>query len=111
VEAINDSLRGRLHLDGVFTCYHDDRDACGCRKPAPGLIVAAAARHQVDVGRSFMVGDRWRDVAAGRAAGCTTFLVRAPYSERERCRPDHEVGDLAEAAREILRQLGKGEEG
>jgi transaldolase len=86
----------------VLTCYHDDGDGCDCRKPRPGLLRRAAAEHGVDLAASVMVGDRWRDVEAGRAAGCRTFLVRAPYSEPERCRADHEVRDLGEAARAIL---------
>jgi D-glycero-D-manno-heptose 1,7-bisphosphate phosphatase len=49
-----------------------------------------------------MVGDRWSDVAAGRAAGCRSLLVETPYSGRERCRPDRCVADLTEAAEWII---------
>ena len=81
VEAINAALRARLPLDDVFVCYHDDRDRCSCRKPQPGLLLQAAAAHRIDLTQSFMVGDRWRDVQAGRRAGCLTVLLDRPYHE------------------------------
>lgn len=69
VDAINAALRAVVPLDDLLVCYHDDADACECRKPGPGLLIQAAARHGIDLGRSFMMGDRWRDVEAGRRAG------------------------------------------
>jgi transaldolase len=108
VEAIHQSLMARLPLRAVATCLHDDVDDCACRKPRPGLLRQAATDHGIDLGQSFLVGDRWSDIAAGRAAGCTTFLVRGPHSGKERCTPDHEVADLAEAARAILESVEGG---
>ncbi len=102
VEALNEQLGRALPLDAIYTCYHDDRDDCGCRKPKPGLLLAAAARHGVDLSQSFMVGDRWRDVAAGQAAGCRSLLIRQSYSEAERCNPDGEAVDLLDAVERIL---------
>ena len=99
---INRFLLRRLPLLEIRTCFHDDVDACACRKPKPGLLLDAARAHDIDLAGSFMVGDRWTDVAAGAAAGCLTFLIAAPYNERERCAPDHEVADLPEAAGRIL---------
>jgi D-glycero-D-manno-heptose 1,7-bisphosphate phosphatase len=62
------------------------------------MLISGAAAHGVALGRSFMVGDRWGDVEAGRAAGCTTLLIDEPYSHGDRCAPDYVVADLAEAA-------------
>jgi D-glycero-D-manno-heptose 1,7-bisphosphate phosphatase len=107
---INQLLLRRLPLLEIRTCYHDDADACACRKPKPGLLLEAAREHDIDLARSFMVGDRWSDVAAGAAAGCLTFLIAAPYNERARCTPDHDVADLPEAARRILALLGPSRE-
>ena len=109
VEAINQRLTTLLPIDAVRTCYHDDADGCDCRKPRPGMLRGIAGEYGVDLGASFMVGDRWRDVEAGRAAGCRTFLVRAAHSEPERCRADYEVADLGEAAATILRLAGSAE--
>ena len=105
---VNRLLLSRLPLQEIRTCFHDDADGCACRKPKPGLLLEGAREHGVDLGRSFMVGDRWSDVAAGAAAGCSTLLIATPYSERERCAPDHEVADLPEAARRILAVIGRG---
>ena len=102
VEAINERLMRELPLDAVYTCYHQDADRCDCRKPRPGLLARAGDAYHIDLGASFMVGDRWTDVAAGEAAGCTTFLLDVPYSQADRCRPDFRVPDLLHAARTIV---------
>lgn len=102
VEQINQALLSRLPLDTIDVCYHDNADGCTCRKPLPGLLVAAAQREQIDLSQSFMVGDRWSDIAAGTAAGCTTFLLDAPYNQRQRCAPDYVVASLFEAAQQII---------
>lgn len=105
VEAIHAHLMATLPLDAVFACFHDEADGCSCRKPRPGMLQAAAAAHGIELDRSFMVGDRWRDVEAGRAAGCETYLLEQPWSEPGRCSPDHTVPDLLSAAREIARAI------
>jgi D-glycero-D-manno-heptose 1,7-bisphosphate phosphatase len=108
VDAINGELRRRLQLDDVLVCPHDDGDACACRKPAPGLLRQAADRWGIDLGRSVMMGDRWRDVEAGRRAGCATVHVDHGYRERRPRRPDLVVRSLAEAVPWILRTTGSG---
>jgi D-glycero-D-manno-heptose 1,7-bisphosphate phosphatase len=104
VEQIHKKLRTALPVDRFMVCYHDDRDACNCRKPKPGMLLQAAGEEEVDLGRSFMIGDRWRDVDAGAAAGCRTVLIDYGYDERQ---PDHapdaRVKNLGEAVRWILR--------
>jgi D-glycero-D-manno-heptose 1,7-bisphosphate phosphatase len=66
------------------------------------MLLEAARRWGLDLARSFLVGDRWSDMRAAQAAGCRAVLVETPHSGRERCRPDHCVRDLAEAAEWIL---------
>jgi D-glycero-D-manno-heptose 1,7-bisphosphate phosphatase len=97
VEQIHASLMQRLPLQGIMVCYHDDLDNCSCRKPEPGLLLEAAARWSIDLKRSYMIGDRWKDVEAGRRAGCTTFLIERTYSEKERCVADYCVESLVQA--------------
>jgi D-glycero-D-manno-heptose 1,7-bisphosphate phosphatase len=104
-EAINRHVMAQLPLLAVRACYHDDGDACACRKPRPGLLLEAARDYGIDLGHSFMVGDRWSDVVAGQAAGCLTYLIDGPYNHRARCRPDFLVTDLSEAARLILGEI------
>jgi D-glycero-D-manno-heptose 1,7-bisphosphate phosphatase len=98
VESMNERVCRELPVVGALTCYHDGPDGCDCRKPKPGLLLAAARRWGIDLARSFMVGDRWSDVAAGQAAGCRSALIEGPCSGRERCRPDHLAQGLADAA-------------
>jgi D-glycero-D-manno-heptose 1,7-bisphosphate phosphatase len=81
VEAINAAIAAQLDVDAVYTCPHDDADACDCRKPKPGLLVKAAREHGIDLARSYLVGDRAKDIACGRAAGCTTIFLDAGYPE------------------------------
>lgn len=105
VEAMHAHLCHELPLDAIFVCYHTDEHRCRCRKPEPGMLQDAAERFGIDLGRSFMVGDRWRDIEAGRRVGCTTFWIDRGYAERKPERPDHIVRDLAEASATILREL------
>jgi len=104
VEAINQALRSQLTLDDIRVCYHQDADGCSCRKPKPGMLLEAARDWNIDLGRSFMIGDRWRDVEAGRAAGCRTLLIEAGYRER-RSEPDFSVASLVEAC-DIIAKIG-----
>jgi D-glycero-D-manno-heptose 1,7-bisphosphate phosphatase len=108
VEILNDIVRRSSGVLDVLTCFHDTADACDCRKPRPGLLLEAARRFGLDLARSFMVGDRWSDVEAGRAAGCRTVLIENLYCGRERCRPDHCAADLPAAAEWILQQIQGG---
>ena len=79
VDAINGYVSEVLPIDAVYTCVHDG-DTCPCRKPRPGLITDAAREHDIDLPRSWLVGDRWVDIAAGRAAGVRTVLLERDYS-------------------------------
>ena len=102
VEAMHDKLRSKLMIDDIITCFHDDVDACECRKPKPGMLTDAIRRHSIDPSRSFMVGDRWRDVTAGRLAGCTTILVGPDWETPMPDAPDLRARDLGEAAEKII---------
>jgi D-glycero-D-manno-heptose 1,7-bisphosphate phosphatase len=105
VARINDRLAAELGLTEIAVCPHDDADNCGCRKPKPGLTLQAAERHGIDLSRSFTVGDRWRDVEAGRNAGTRTVFVDRDYDEPLTVSPDATVGGLQEASEWIVQQL------
>lgn len=102
VEDINGAIGEAMPIAEFRTCYHDGPDGCDCRKPKPGALLAAAREHGIDLERSFMVGDRWRDVEAGRAAGCQTVFIDYGYDEKQPDHVDFSVGSLEEAARRIL---------
>ena len=102
VEAMNEKLRAALPIDEVIVCWHDGDD-CDCRKPKPGALLDAARRHGIDLSRSFMVGDRWRDIEAGQRAGVKCLFIDHGYRERQ---PEGEfvrVDSIGSAAEEILR--------
>ena len=111
VEAINRELTARLPLDEVRICPHDDPDHCHCRKPEPGMLTDAAREHGIDLGRSVMVGDRWRDVEAGKRAGCMTVFIDSGYPERPPEEPDLTVRGLGEAVPWILERSAEGRTG
>jgi D-glycero-D-manno-heptose 1,7-bisphosphate phosphatase len=103
VEGIHQALASSLPIDDIFVCYHDDPDDCACRKPKPGLLLEAQRKHNLDLSRSFFVGDRWRDIDAGRAAGCKTVLIDYGYDERKPAQPPMAtVRSLREAADWII---------
>ena len=102
VDSMNDWLKSVLPLDAVLTCPHDNDDQCQCRKPLPGLITRAAYELHVECKASYMIGDRWRDVEAGRRAGCKTFFIDCGYDEQAPESYDFRVGSLPDAARIIL---------
>ena len=103
VEAIHAHLREALPVDDIKVCYHTDSDGCDCRKPKPGMLLDAAEQWGIDLASSVMVGDRWRDVEAGKAAGCRTILIESTYDERRAEGFDAAVPSLLEASRLILR--------
>jgi transaldolase len=104
VEEINQRLRSELPLDDVLTCYHEDKNDCDCRKPKPGLILRAAQQYRVDLQKSYMIGDRWRDIDAGANAGCKTILIDFGYRERTPASiPDFRAQSLSEAVDWILK--------
>jgi D-glycero-D-manno-heptose 1,7-bisphosphate phosphatase len=102
-------LAAQLALDGIYVCPHDDPPAgdrpCRCRKPRPGLLHRAAAELDLELSGSFLVGDGWRDIEAGRAAGVTTILVASPAELPAGVRPDRRAADLAGAATMILAEV------
>jgi D-glycero-D-manno-heptose 1,7-bisphosphate phosphatase len=105
VEEINRYLGSKLGIEHFFTCFHNDLDECNCRKPKPGLLKTAANCLDIDLGKSFMVGDRWRDIEAGQAAGCECFFIDYKYDEKSPSLPFVRVPSLLEATRLILESI------
>ena len=105
VDAIHQALRETLPVDDFFVCPHDDADRCDCRKPQPGLLLRAAEKYDINMPRSFMIGDRWRDVDAGTSAGCATVWIDYSYREkRPAAEPSVTVDSIRAAADWILSQ-------
>jgi D-glycero-D-manno-heptose 1,7-bisphosphate phosphatase len=112
---LHEVMRSRLaahgaSVDAIYYCPHHPEGLierytmdCDCRKPKPGLLVRAAEEMGLDLASSVMIGDTERDVVAGKAVGCETFLVKPP-SYAQPTVADHVVTSLLEAARLIRRR-------
>jgi len=75
LEKINDKLRNDLGVDGIYYCPHLPEDDCVCRKPKTGLIDKAVKDFNIDIKKSWLIGDNDFDIVAGQTAGCNTILV------------------------------------
>jgi len=95
---MNNFLKNEIALDDIFVCYHDDSDNCNCRKPKPGLLLQAGKKWDVDFKKSFMIGDRWRDIQAGEKVGCKTIFLDYKYNEKKPKKPDFVSDSLLNAA-------------
>ena len=104
VESINQFLIQHLAIHEIISCYHDDHENCGCRKPKPGSLLKAALKYNIDLNKSFMVGDRWRDIEAGQNAGCKTFFIDYQYNEKQPQNPTYKVKSLTDAVNIILNE-------
>jgi len=104
VEAIHAEMCRQLPIDRVEVCYHPGQGAsdCDCRKPKPGMLLRAAKALGIDLAQSWMVGDRWRDMDCGHAAGCRTIFIDRGYTEALKQQPNFRAKNLLEAAEIIL---------
>lgn len=95
-------LLEELPIDAIRVCPHVDADGCACRKPSPGMLIDLAAEHNIDLTASWMVGDRWRDIAAGQTAGCRCCFIDYQYDERRPVEPYSLAQSLSDAVTVIL---------
>ena len=104
VEAMHTKMCRELPIDRVGVCYHPGHGMshCDCRKPKTGLLVSVAQELNINLAQSWMVGDRWRDIDCGFAAGCRTIFIGRGYAEALKHAPDFRAKDLAQAAELIL---------
>ncbi len=104
VDAMHQKLREALPIDAVHVCSHAYDGECECRKPRPGMLLAASSEMGIDLSRSFMVGDRWRDIDCGHTAGCKTVFIDHHYAEGLSEAPDWTAEHLSGAVNWILEQ-------
>ena len=105
VDETNEAIARAMGLDDIQVCDHDNFDHCSCRKPKPGLIMQAAEKLSIDLAASIVVGDRWRDIEAGKSAGCRTVFIDYNYNEEIIETPDHIASSLPAALNWIRSQV------
>ena len=98
IEEMHDHLRDETSVDAIKVCYHTDKHQCDCRKPKPGMLLETAHEQSLCLSDSWMIGDRWSDVEAGRRAGCKTVWIRSNYQEQQAANPDLVADSLLEAS-------------
>jgi D-glycero-D-manno-heptose 1,7-bisphosphate phosphatase len=107
VETVHRWLLQQLPIDCLMVCFHGGAafgDPCECRKPQPGMLLEASEALKIDLAKSFMIGDRWRDVDCGFNAGCQTIFIDWGYEEKLNRDPDFRARDLLGAA-QLIEQL------
>ena len=104
---MNNYLKDEIKLDDIFVCYHDDHDNCKCRKPNPGLLLDAVKKWDIDLKKSYMIGDRWRDIEAGKSVGCKTIFIDYNYKETKPKNPNFTTDSLLNSVYIIEKLQGK----
>jgi D-glycero-D-manno-heptose 1,7-bisphosphate phosphatase len=107
-QAVVESMHARLlqlvpEIERIEVCYDPGRgEPSRRRKPEPGMLLDAAAALGLDLARSWMIGDRWRDIDCGKRAGVRTIFIDFGYAEATKAPPDFTVKNFGDAARIIL---------
>jgi len=95
VDEINILIKKKLNLDDVFVCYTDN-DKSKFRKPNPGMILKAAAKYNINLKKSYFIGDRWKDIDAGRKAYCKSVFIDHNYNEKLNLKPNYKIKKFKE---------------
>jgi D-glycero-D-manno-heptose 1,7-bisphosphate phosphatase len=103
-EEINNYIHSLLDITDIFACYHDDIDICECRKPKPGLIINAIEKYDIDLKRSFLIGDRWKDIEAAKSIGCRSIFLDNSYQEKQPKLYTYTTKNLADAVKLIINE-------
>jgi histidinol-phosphate phosphatase family protein len=107
---INNYILNQVEVEGIkiektYFCPHSPKDKCNCRKPGPGMLEKAAEEYNIDLSKSYVIGDRQSDILLGKKAGCKTIWVKTGFEKSVKIKPDYEAKDLLEAVKYILKSL------
>ena len=104
VEEMHLFLKEQLPLDDIYVCWHGQDGECKFRKPLPGMLLQASEKYGVDFQQSYLIGDRWKDIEAGKTAGCKTIFLDYHYNELLRSQPDFIATSTRKASEWIVSQ-------
>ena len=96
IKEINDYISDELAIDKIYVCWDEKDGLSNYRKPKPGMILRAIKDFNIDVKKSYLVGDRWKDINAGHAAGCKTIFIDYKYNESLDVKPNFTINSLEE---------------
>ena len=100
---LHNFLQEKYPINLICVCPHRIEDLCDCRKPKTGMIFSASKKLNINISESYIIGDRWTDIACGQRAGCKeNFYINNNYSEKKPEKPFTEVSSLLECVRKIL---------
>ena len=98
---IHDKIKSNLPIDDIFVCMELESKYSTHYKPKPGMLNDASKKFKIDLKNSYIVGDRWRDIGAGKNAGCKTILINYNYEEKVFIEPLYSVNNFLEAVKII----------
>lgn len=98
---INKEIKKKLQIDDIFICKHTDEDNCNCRKPKTGLIKKAKKKWNIDLKKSYLIGDRWRDIFLANKLKINCFYIDKNYKERKPKKYNYKVKNLYAAIRKL----------
>jgi len=101
---MTEKLLSETSVDEVLVCPHDDHHACSCRKPHPGMLMEGAKKWDIVLSQSYVIGDGWKDMGAGKRAGCSCILIDTEYNRGVSA--DGHASCLLDAVKHILRKEG-----
>ena len=93
INEINNFIKKKLNLDAVYVCFSGD-DNHRDRKPNHGMLLRAKKKYKIDLKSSYLVGDRWRDIGAGKKAHCKTIFLDKDYDEKLIYKPNFKIKKL-----------------
>jgi D-glycero-D-manno-heptose 1,7-bisphosphate phosphatase len=100
---MHNKLREKLAVTDIYFCPHSKNENCECRKPKPGMIVAAAQKYKINFSKSFLIGDRASDIEAGKKVGCRLIFINRNYKESKPIIQEKTVNNLKSATNYILK--------
>ncbi|MEJ7692852.1 HAD family hydrolase [Daejeonella sp.] len=105
VEKMHLLLKRRTKIDDIFLCPHSKDEECLCRKPKPGMLLDAAKKHNINLSKSFIIGDRSSDIEAGTGAGCRAIFLNRFYKEPKPTSQEQTFYSINAATNYIIKQI------
>ncbi len=98
---MHEKLKKKINFDEIYFCSSFSAKSF-YRKPNPGMLIKSINKFNIDVKKSYLVGDRWSDIEAGKKVGCKTIFIDRNYDEQKPTKPDYIVKSFSQACKKIL---------